>query len=192
MNAVTPLKTAPTTSPSRAPAPVSAPTPALPDAAAWDSALAAANAWRGAALQCFARAETSVTELLLVMAEAPERGPQVKLQHLVGPRFDGLAAAIAPSGPFAAEGKTALPAVEAFRAVDTLRVMLAHANSKVTLDRGGRWTLVMRVVSFRARKAERTVLVIEEKEAKERLADLALRTSRLTSELGRVRSALKA
>lgn len=89
----------------------------------------------------------------------------MSLPHLVGQRYAALRNLVAPNGPFALEGKKLAAALIRFQDHDALRPMLCHGLAEVTLDVKGRWMLVLRVVTLRARKAERSVRVLREDEA---------------------------
>ncbi|HYJ51574.1 MAG TPA: hypothetical protein VEW04_00215 [Allosphingosinicella sp.] len=151
--------------------------------AAWGQAIRSVNEWRGHALHCFAQAEAAVSETLLVMAAVPERGARVKLRRLIGQRFEDLNSAIEAQGPFGAEAGKAVQALFAFREQEALRPILCHGTAKVALDRHGQWLIQIKVVSFRARKADRTSLALDEREAGARLAELKERTHHLVSAL---------
>ena len=138
----------------------------------------------------FARSEAAVSETLLLLANTPKRGAIVKLPHLVGQRFEELAALIGPTGAFAAEGKASTAAMLAFRTHEGLRTSLAHGVGKVVLDRQGSWLLVLRTLAFRSKQPQRTVLVVEQGEADEMVKSLQLTGRRLISELGNLRRAL--
>lgn len=137
---------------------------------AWAEAHEAVNAWRGRCLNAFGRAEHAVSEALDRLSRDTERGALVKLPHLVGQRFEALGAAIGEGGPFEKDSASARAALEAFRAHDNLRAPLCHGLGKITIDQSNRWTLVVRMTSFRGRRVERSTYVWEEDEAK-RLAD---------------------
>src|SRR5688500_13018897 len=64
----------------------------------------AVNEWRGRCLHSFSCAETAVTECLLVLSKVPGRGEKVQLRHMMGQRYEDLASAISPEGPFNEEG----------------------------------------------------------------------------------------
>lgn len=160
------------------------------DDALWIRVIHDVNAWRGACLQCFSAAEAGVTETLLALNIIPDKGVSVKLRHLIGQRFDDLAAVLGPEGAFAAEGKTAFKALEAFRGHESLRTYLAHGVAKITVERSGKWVLVFRQISIRARQSERTMLLIEEAEGVETLADLRRKSQQLCSVLGNLRKQL--
>lgn len=153
----------------------------------WLLAQDAVNAWRGRCLNAFARTEVAVSETLQYLAEYHERGGNIKLPHLVGQRFEALETALAPDGPFASEGKEVLNALQKFRQHDALRTPLCHGSGKITLDQAGRWTLVLRVVSFRSRRMERQVLVWEEDEAQVVARELQADAQRLCSKLERMK-----
>ncbi|MFX5517662.1 hypothetical protein ABTD52_18115, partial [Acinetobacter baumannii] len=77
---------------------------------------------------------------------------------------------IAANGPFGDGAAPVLKALEAFRAHDSVRAPLCHGLGKISVDQAGRWTLVVRMTSFKNRRAERTIFVWEEEEARN-LAD---------------------
>lgn len=154
----------------------------------WCRARMAANAWRGYCLDIFARSEASVSETLLVLANTSKGADVVKLPHLVGQRFEGLANLIGPTGAFSSEGK-ASAALSAFRVHESLRVSLCHGVGKVALDQRGGWLLVLRTLVFRSKQPQRTQLVVEENEAQEILTSLRTAGQRLGTELGQLRKA---
>ena len=152
---------------------------------------ARAAAWRGRCLDAFARAEAAATECLIALAEVKDRGAAVRLPHLVGQRFESLAAALAADGPFAAEGPLALAAVEQCRSHSGVRTMLCHGVGRITLDRNGKWTLVLRVATLRNRQIARDTLVLTETEAEQLRDDIARASQKLCAQLGQVRAKLK-
>ena len=117
-------------------------------------------------MNAFARGEYAVTEALACLSQDPERGSSVKLPHLVGQRFEALEAAIGEDGPFGREGASALAALRTFRAHDGLRTPLCHGLGKISVDQAGRWTLVVRMVTFKSRRDEQLSWVWEEEEAR--------------------------
>lgn len=137
---------------------------------AWASVHEAVNAWRGRCLNAFARAEQAVTEALDRLSRDAARGATVKLPHLVGQRFEALASAISEDGAFGKDAGPARKALEAFRAHDAVRPLLCHGLGKISVDQSGRRTLVIRMTTFKGRRAERSMSVSEEGEAR-RLAD---------------------
>jgi hypothetical protein len=174
--------------PSVAPITVSQTLPREP----FDHARHAVNAWRGRCMDAFARAEAAVTEMLLILSGVEHRGAEVKLQHLVGQRFEGLAIALGAGGAFAAEGKAASAALGAFRVNEELRVLLCHGVGSITLDVQGRWTIVLRVLSLRGRKPARELRVFEEAEAAALASELCAASQKLCSQLGNLRARLVA
>ena len=60
----------------------------------WHNTARDVNAWRGEAIQLFARAELSVSETLQML----RAGGEGRLRRLVGQRFDDLAAALEKLG----------------------------------------------------------------------------------------------
>lgn len=169
MNAITPIETA-------------------NEETAWDEATQSVNEWRGNGLQCFAQAEAAVSETLLALAVVPGRGAGVKLRRLIGQRFEDLNTAITADGPFAAEGGKAAQALAAFREHEALRPMICHGTAKVALDRNGQWVVLIRVLSFRGRSADRSSLALDQKEATNLLAELKDRTRQLGSALQSLRA----
>lgn len=145
------------------------------------------NAWRGRCMQAFAQAEAAVTETLLVLSAVQDRGGDVKLRHLVGQRFEDLAAAIGPRGPFEADGKAAHDSLLRFRERESLRKMLAHASGRVTLDRNGRWTAVFELVAIRSRRADRERLAVNQGEGEAMAKSLASAARSLTDNLKNLR-----
>jgi hypothetical protein len=147
----------------------------------FDAARDAVTAWRGRCLDLFSRSEAAVTETLLLLAASKPRGEAIKLPHLVGQRYDELAAAIGPGGPFAEDGKAAAKALAGFRQHDDLRTNIGHGVFTVTLDRHGTWHLVIRLLALRSGRELRDVLVMEQREAAEILTRLERDASRLRS-----------
>jgi hypothetical protein len=155
---------------------------------AWERAVRSANAWRGQALQCFAQAETAVSESLLVLAADPERGEQVRLRRPIGQRFEDLASAVGAGGPFAAEGSRASQALSAFRQNEALRSFLCHGIVKVAIDRNEEWVVLIKTLSFLGRKPERSTLALDEREAKALLAKMKALGRSLASALQSLRA----
>lgn len=153
----------------------------------FDAARDAAAAWRGRCLDVFARSEAAVSETLLVLAAIEGRGASLKLPHLVGQRYDALAHATGPDGPFADEGAAAAQAIARFRQLDGFRTQISHGVFTVTLDHQGRWHLVSRVLALRTGRASRDLFVKEQTEAAASLETLERDGSRLRSVLGQLR-----
>jgi hypothetical protein len=155
---------------------------------AWEEAIGSVNEWRGHCLHCFAQAETAVTETLLAMAAVADRGARVKLRRLIGQRFEDLNVAIGADGPFATEGSKVALALATFREHEALRPILCHGIFKVALDRHGQWLVLMKVLSFRGRKADRSSLALDQREGAATLAELKARTQQLVSALQSLRA----
>jgi hypothetical protein len=117
----------------------------------WEDAALAANAWRGHAIQIFARAEQAVSGAFEALASVPDRGASIRRRRLVGQRFEDLASALA--GPFASEGAKAAAALLRFRGHESLRPFLCHGVAKLALDRNGRWLIVLRLIDFACGRA---------------------------------------
>ena len=153
----------------------------------WTRVAQDVNIWRGASLQCFASVEAAVTETLLHLSAIPGRGDGVRLRHLVGQRLDDLAQVVGEGGAFATEGRSVALLLAAFRCHEALRTMLAHGQTKLALERNGRWIAIFRIVSIRAKQAERSELVLEESDAAGKLQDLKAISQKLCSALGNFR-----
>ncbi len=160
------------------------------DAATWRAALNAVNAWRGKAVHCFASAEAAVSEALIGLSQVPERGAAVCLRLLIGQRFDDLAAAIGPQGPFAGEGGPAVAPLAAFRRHDNTRAAICHGVARVSLDRQGRWVIVMKLIALRTGSAERTSLALDQKDAEHLLSEVEADGQRLRMALVNLRARL--
>jgi hypothetical protein len=149
------------------------------------------NQWRGRCVDALTRAEDAVTNCLVVLAEVPDRGMDVALPHLLGQRYEALARAIGPQGPFAAEGKNAFPALEAFKSHGDFRCDLCHGVGRISLDRNDGWVLVLRTTSLRSNKVVRGVLVVEEAEAQIIADDISRESHDLCAKLGILCKAFK-
>lgn len=159
----------------------------LPEGMNWEAIFAEVNAWRGSCLHHFSTVEMGVTETLLALSSTPI-GAKVRLRHLIGQRFEDLSIAIAPDGPFGDVGKAAFTELARYRdRQEAFRALLCHGVIKVTVDPTGQWTLIIRSLSFRARQAERALMVIERRDAEGRLAALKNEGHRLASTLGQLR-----
>lgn len=148
----------------------------------WPEAIAKANAWRGRCINSFARAETAVSETLLILDD----GSGVGLQHLIGQRFEAIEKALL-SGEYGSEHPKLPKVLAAFRQHDSLRPFLCHGVGKVTLDRAGEWQIVLRVLTFRMKEASRSVLVIDQREAATIADSLQKAEQRLSTELAKLR-----
>ena len=156
----------------------------------WTRVAQDVNSWRGASLQCFASVEAAVTETLLHLSAIPGRGDDVRLRHLVGQRLDDLAQVVGEGGAFATEGRGVAPLLAAFRCHEALRTMIAHGQAKLALERNGRWIAIFRIVSIRAKQAERSELILEERDAAGKLQELKAISQKLCSALGNFRRTL--
>ncbi len=167
----------------------------LPDASLADqyaAALLRSNAWRGQTLHIFAKAETAVTEALAVMARLPERGIGVRLPHLVGQRFEALADAMQAGGSFALEGAAIGPLALRMKAELPLRAALSHGVGRITIDRAGRWTLILRVTGLKAGDICSEISVVEEREGEAVRDDLQRTMQQLFARIGQFKAALTA
>lgn len=162
--------------------------PSVPD---WDSTFMAVNAWRGECMHHFSVAEHAVTKTLLVLDSAKPEGSIVRLRHLIGQRFEDLAAALDPEGPFGERGKIASAALANFRTRhEAFRTLLCHGTVKVSVERNGNWVLVLRTLSIRGRQADQATEVLEQSVAQVRLADLKRDGQKLAAALGQIRKTL--
>ena len=163
---------------------------ALPAEAFFDAANEAAEAWRGRCLGTFAKVEMAVSETLLAMSADAGRGKTVDLPLLIGPRNDMLGKLICPGGAFHAEGKVACTALQSFLAIDPLRAYLSHATTEVSVDRHGRWIVLLRLLAFRGGQPDRSVQAFREDEADLIAEGLERAAQRLLPQLGQVRATL--
>lgn len=158
----------------------------------WDAVFADVNAWRGACMHHFSTVEMAVTETLLTLAKASSEGERIRLRQLIGQRFEDLAAAIGPEGPFASKGRPAFAKLMHYREhQEAFRVLLCHDAIKVTVDQHCNWLLVIRSLSIRSRQPEHGLVVMERVEAQSRLADLKREGQHLASMLGQLRKAVE-
>lgn len=157
---------------------------------AWSAAQEGVNAWRGRCLHAYGQVEFAVSETLAACAEDPKRGSAITLPHLFGQRLERLATLIGVTGAFAAEGAPAVAALTTFRQHEAQRVPLAHGNGKITLDRRGQWTLVLRMIAFRSGRAERSAVVWEQGEAATFCTALIADAQRLCAKLAHFRRAM--
>lgn len=158
----------------------------------WDEIYGDVNGWRGACLHHFSSVEMAVTETLLALSEGSAQGETIRLRQLIGQRFEDLASAIGPGGPFLKAGEAALAALARYRdQQETFRALLCHGTIKVVIDQHGQWTLIIRSLSIRSRQPERGLMVLERAEAQARLAELKTEGQKLTSQLGQLRKTVQ-
>ncbi len=157
----------------------------------FNEATSRVNEWRGACIDAFVRAEAATTECLAVLAEVGDRGILVRLPHLVGQRLDALQAMIGVGCPFETEGRPAATALERFREHDDFRSTLCHGVGHVTLDRRGRWTVVLRVAVLRTRRLARSVQVFTENDAEIQRSAITAASRDICSRLGQVRASIR-
>lgn len=159
-----------------------------PQSIDWGSIFSEVNSWRGACMHHFSMVEAAVTETLLALSDAMPSQAVVRLRHLIGQRFEDLAAAIGPGGPFEDAGKYALSELTRFRENhEAFRTVLCHGTVKVTVEHNGRWLLLIRTLSIRSRQPDRTMLALEQSEAETKLAALKRDGTKLASHLGQLR-----
>lgn len=158
------------------------------DDSRWSKIVGEVNAWRGACMHCFTQAEEAVTETLLHLSAIAADARVVRLRHLVGQRFEDLAQAIAPGAAFATKGDAASEALSAFRLHEELRTLLGHDVARIAIEQNGKWIVLYRHLSIRARAAVRSRRAFEQKEAEELLSDLKRKTQKLCATLNELRS----
>lgn len=157
----------------------------------WNVIFSEVNSWRGACMHHFSMAEAAVTETLLALSATMPSQAVVRLRHLIGQRFEDLAVAIGPEGPFEEAGKHALPELARFRENhEAFRTPICHGTVKVTVERSGRWLLLIRTLSIRSRQSDRTMLALDQSEAETKLATLKRDGIKLASALGQLRKAV--
>lgn len=166
---------------------------ALSQGQSWDDIFSEVNAWRGACMHHFSTVEMAITETLIALSTVIPGGEKVRLRHLIGQRFEDLAAALGPDGPFAEAGKNAFLELSQYRERhEAFRSLLCHGVVKVSIDHSGQWILLVRSLAIRARQAERNTLVFEQPEASAKLAALKRDGQKLASILGQLRKAVNA
>lgn len=165
----------------------------LPKEQNWKGIYADVNAWRGACLHSLSTVELSVTETLFALDKTKPKDTSIRLRHLVGQRYEDLAAVLNSSGRFGDEGDRAFLALSQYREKhETFRSQLCHGVVKVSIDQAGTWVLVIRTLAIRSRQEDRKVLVLDQAEAAEKLATLKRDGQILTSALGQLRRTLSA
>jgi hypothetical protein len=164
--------------------------PSTSDELPWTRAAFEVNAWRGACLQAFSRAEAAVTETLLSLSGTGGSVASVQLRHLVGQRLEDLAQALEREAAFEGEAMAAREALASFRTFEKLRAHLAHGVARVALERNGSWVVLLLHIAIRQRAAERSTVAFDQAEAAEALNDLERNTQRLDSALADLRRAV--
>lgn len=157
--------------------------PALPSEP-FENAIREVNEWRGRCLHHITSAEVAVTECLEMLSRVPGGGEKVRRRHLIGQRYEDLSIALSSGGAFEAEGEKVLAALNDFREFDSVRTMLCHGTSEITLDKEGRWTAVFTCLSFKAGKIHCEEHVLRSGEAEKRQKELKRQAQRLRSLLG--------
>lgn len=138
----------------------SAETSSPPKSINWATIFSEVNSWRGACMHHFSMVETAVTETLLALSAVAQGETAVRLRHLIGQRFEDLAVAIGPGGPFEETGRNAVTELSKYREKHELfRTLLCHGMMKVTVEHDGQWMLLIRTLSIRSRQPDRTMVV---------------------------------
>lgn len=154
----------------------------------WQAGLRSAQLWRATVIDTLARGEAIVSETLVVLASDAGRGKSIKLNRLLGQRLDELEKALKPSGPFGAEGKSALAKLTAFRKYEAHRAALCHGIAKVSIDDKRHWVLLIKLLSLGPSGSERIVMTFEQREAAILLAEIENCCQQLSCALGQVRA----
>lgn len=117
----------------------------------------------------------------------------IKLQHLVGQKYDNLLVATGESGPFAKEGKLVAQRLSAYRdEYYAIRTALSHGVARPAVYTDGKWVLIIRCLSIRSGTREDGVFMVEQDEA-ERLAErLRLDGQKLSCAFGQLRKEVSA
>jgi hypothetical protein len=153
----------------------------------FDTATDGVNAWRGRCLDAFARAEAAITECLVTLSGAASE-QTVRMPHLVGQRREALGQALAAIGNQGRDVLKAQSALTALRDHDQLRTMLCHGVGSISLDRNGRWTVVLRVTALRSLRVVRDMLTLTEREAADRRDEVVRVSKILCAQLEQVRT----
>jgi len=132
------------------------------------------NAWRGRCLASFARAEAAISVALVTLG-----GP---VPLLVGQRQAALATRLRGRS----DALDACAALDAFGVHDPLRRFLCHGDSRVTLDRRGRWQASFTLLVPERDGVGRRFLLIDEAEATALASALARDRQRLVCALERL------
>ena len=152
----------------------------------FDEAVVRVNEWRGRCMDAFARAEAAVVESLLGIGLGPAGTPARRLPHLVGQRFERLAASLAEAAPEGGgDAAAAAAALAAFRIHDRLRPFLCHGVASVALDRRARFVVVLRLWEGSGREFARGALTFDEREACDARDGLVRASRELCAALGR-------
>lgn len=159
---------------------MNAPTGLLIDplAGAHAEAVEGVNAWRGRCLASFASVEVRITEVLMTLAATRE---DVALGQLFGQRVAALEKLVAEDPSARAVTDT----LAAFLVHEPLRAFLAHGDAKVTIDRSGRWQVVLTAITLKRRQAHSSFVVIDETEARAIAQALGRDRLRLINSLAR-------
>jgi hypothetical protein len=157
---------------------------------AWDAATEKVNAWRGAALQCFAQAEWAVSQTLAeIWSLSPDKSE--KPHYLFRQRFELLRSSVGAEGAFAALGGRAAEACAAFAPHVPLRAWLSHGVATVALDRYGHWIVKLTFCKPSSDEGKRESCAYAEREAEILLADLSTAAKNLGSGLQSRRDRIK-
>ena len=111
----------------------------------------------------------------------------MRLRHLIGQRFEDLADATGPEGPFRKEGEKARRAIADYRAHEHFRAILCHGVIILSLERSGNWTAIFNLTAIRARECIRSDHVMTQAKATILLDNLKQKGQKLGSTLGNLR-----
>lgn len=157
----------------------------------FDAACSRLNQWRGQMTENFARCEQAVTETLAALNATGIEVKGTKFPHLVGQRYERLAAILSSDAFQSAHRKSALGAIDQFRTHDSMRTMLCHGVTKMAVDRMGEWLALMTLTSFKGGGTTTTKLTLQECEAGPLLTRTVDERRRVCTALGQVRREIR-
>ncbi|NML06780.1 hypothetical protein [Sphingomonas sp. G-3-2-10] len=157
----------------------------------FDAACSRLNQWRGQMIENFARCEQAVTEALAALNGNGIEVKGAKLPHLVGQRYERLAAILSSVEMQSGHRKNALSSINQFRTHDAMRAMLCHGVTKIAVDRAGEWVALMTLISFKSGSTTTTKLTLQEGESGPLLEQIVDQRRRVCTALGQVRRELK-
>jgi hypothetical protein len=153
----------------------------------WERITNLTNAWRGAVLYHFSKAEHAITETLFVLAAVPDTTPKVRLRHLCGHRLEDLLSAIGPGGPFETDGRDAHSALVSLQELEKDRAFIVHGRAETYRRSDGKWLLLFNLLTIRRRKEERQQKAFAQKEALKLLERIKSVQRELCNQLNRLR-----
>jgi len=147
------------------------------------------EAWRGRCVDLYSRSELAVSSTLEAALVA---GLPAPLRHLAGQRLSDLGALAASTKGTTKQHNALLAAIRDWQAMDESRSFLAHGVLKELLDRNGNWSAQLDIKCFKKNAVIDQRKVFSEPEAKKLETLLQSRFKTLSSQLGQLRTRLKA